>query len=287
MLANWIVQTTTTTGTGDLTLAAVAGFPAASTQFVTNQVMSYAILDDATGTPIERGLGYLNGSGLLVRARPAATMVSGTYTGSLPSAVALPAGTKRVICSPGADTVGSAPGLYPGSGVTGYGDMHPAGLPTTTVSLVPDQVYLIPFRHHIDADVTGFILRLPGTAGAGGTTAKVAAYSIGLDGRPDAKLVESAALSVSSNGYKTFTASRFRPPHRYFVALLSDGAPVVQTQGGLVNMECGLGFSSTLTPVAFLTHAGATGVTFPTTWTLTSQLYNVQRPNIIATTGNP
>lgn len=284
MLGNWIVQTTTTTGAGDLTLAAVSGFPPASTQFVTNQLMAYSILDDATGAPIERGLGYLNGSGQLVRARPGAVMVAGVYSANTPVAVSLPAGTKRVICTPGADSFETSPGQAAGLGMAGYSDMHPMGAGTFSSAVTANLAYVIPFKRAVDKEIAAFVFRMPGTAGAGGTTAKIAAYSVGLNGLPDVKLVESAAVSVASNGFKTCTVTPFRPPSRFFVAFLTDGAPVVSQQGGTSNGDCWLGMSGTMVPFTHLTQAGVTGVTFPATWALAGALFSASRPTILAQT---
>lgn len=63
-------ETTTTTGTGNLTLAgAVAQFQSLNTAFGTNASFEYAIVGQ-TGTEWEVGYGYLSGSTTLVREFP-------------------------------------------------------------------------------------------------------------------------------------------------------------------------------------------------------------------------
>lgn len=108
MIASWVRETTTTTGTGSLTISGVAGyprfvdvFPAGSVNTDLNgSLFPYAILDDATGAPIELGSGVLTNSGnTLVRERVIWTYSGGTFTKVSPSAVSLPAGTKRVVCA--------------------------------------------------------------------------------------------------------------------------------------------------------------------------------------------
>ena len=85
-----VKETTTTTGTGDITLAGAAtGYQAFSSQFATNDVMYYCI---AGGTEWEVGEGYLSGSTTLVRASVKASSNSG-------SAVNFSAGTKDVFCT--------------------------------------------------------------------------------------------------------------------------------------------------------------------------------------------
>ena len=64
-----IKETTTTTGTGDLTLlGAVSQFKAFSPSFATNEPFYYCILGQ-TGTEWEVGKGYLSGATTLVRSR--------------------------------------------------------------------------------------------------------------------------------------------------------------------------------------------------------------------------
>lgn len=285
MLGNWIVQTTTTTGAGNLSLAPVTGYPPLSSQFAVGELLSYVILDDATGAPIERGLGRRDGSGNLVRTKPLASMVSGTYDGADVPAVSLDAGVKRVICSAGPNTDFAVPGVFSGGGPVGYGDANPAGS-VAHLSLVANTVYVLPFVHAVDADVTAFSFRMAGTTGSVGTLAKVAAYSIGLDGLPDVKLVESSTVAVDSTGSKTAAITRFRPPPRYLVALLTNGTPQVQGVSGSIGlMNQGMGFTSIFIPIVHLTHAGATGLTFPTTWALTGVVASVTRPQVIAVCG--
>lgn len=84
-----VKETTTTTGTGNLTLAgAVAQFEAFSTNFAVNAFFYYAIVG-ATGTEWEVGRGYITGATTLVRSQ--------VYQSSNADAlVNLAAGTKDV-----------------------------------------------------------------------------------------------------------------------------------------------------------------------------------------------
>lgn len=101
MLSNWIRQTTTTTGTGDLTLATVSGYNTFHGAFSTAQRFRYNILNDSDGSPIEIGIGHMSDSTTLVRDWVIATMVSGTYTPQENSSgqATLASGTKRVVCT--------------------------------------------------------------------------------------------------------------------------------------------------------------------------------------------
>jgi len=280
MLGNWIKQTTTTTGTGALALAAVSGFPGFSSQFATSERFSYAIIDDATGGPIERGIGYLDGSGDLVRERTMATFVGGTYTGANPSAADLPAGTKRVVCVEGAQTaLTSAPGVWGGASYKGYGDLSGTAA-INNIALTADRAYAVQFAATVDADIDAIIFRVT-TAAASGKLARCAVFSVGGDGLPGIKLAESANIAVDFTGIKQATFTIFRPPPRFFVGIVSDGAPVVQSLGTSFPAGYTMGYDSVLVPHSYIHHAGAAGLTFPGTWTAVGNATNTARPQLV------
>ena len=89
--ADRVKETSTTTGTGDITLAgAVSQFVSFNTAFGTNKRFSYAIVGQ-TGTEWQTGIGYLSGTTTLVRELPQA--------GSASVPVSFTASTKDVFCS--------------------------------------------------------------------------------------------------------------------------------------------------------------------------------------------
>ena len=86
-----VKETSTTTGTGNLTLAgAVSQFRSFNTAFSTNKRFTYAIVGQ-TGTEWESGIGYLSGATTLVREFPQA--------GSAATPVSFTAATLDVFCS--------------------------------------------------------------------------------------------------------------------------------------------------------------------------------------------
>lgn len=284
MLGNWIKQTSTTTGTGALTLAPVSGFPGFSSQFAESERFCYAIIDDSTGGPIERGIGYLDGSGNLVRERPMATFVSGTYTGANASAVDLPAGTKRVVCTEGAQTaLTTNQNLWSGATNTGYGDALLIVGAAGTLAMTADRALAIPFVAAADADITSVKFSVT-TAGGAGTEARIAIYTVGPDGLPGVKLAESSPVLVDSTGVKTATITRMRPPPRFFVCIVTNGAPTLRSFVGGIAMWNAMGFDSVLVPIAYIHHVGATGLAFPATWTPVINLANVARPVLVCMT---
>jgi len=95
--ADRVLETSTTTGTGAITLAgAVAGFRTFNTGLGLNILTDYVIEGvDASNVPTgewETGVGYLSGATTLVRQIPKA--------GSAAVPVSFSAGTKRVFVSP-------------------------------------------------------------------------------------------------------------------------------------------------------------------------------------------
>lgn len=96
LVADRVKETTTTTGTGDLTLAgAVSQFRTFNAAFGTNAWFYYCI-QDADGAAYEVGRGYLSGSTTLVRS---VVFVSSNSN----AAVTLSAGTHTVFCTLAAD----------------------------------------------------------------------------------------------------------------------------------------------------------------------------------------
>lgn len=280
MLGTWIRQTTTTTGTGNLTLSSVSGYPTFSTQFATNQRFKYVILDDSTGAPIEAGIGYLNSTPELVRERIEATMVSGTFDGSTPSAVSLASGTKRVICT---GTAGGlqimAPGVWQDTNKV-YGDsgiINAVGTLATTA----DRAYAVRMTHAVDSEIDAIMFRVT-TAAAAGKLAKVAVFSMGADGLPGVSLAESSSIAVDSTGVKTGTFTAFRPPAEYFACFLSDGTPTIQSAANGMLARNAMGMDGSLSSTKFVHHVGATSLTFPTTWTAVRNASNAPTPQLVA-----
>ena len=92
LFSDRVKDSTTTTGTGDLTLSGSAptGFVTFNSAFGTNAYFYYAI--SSTGAEWEVGIGHLSGATTLVRDTVLASSNSG-------AAVSLSAGTKDVYCT--------------------------------------------------------------------------------------------------------------------------------------------------------------------------------------------
>lgn len=223
---NWARCTTTTTGTGDLTLSSVSGFPTlADMTAPLGQRFCYAILDDSTGAPLETGEGYLSSSTTLVREKVDATFTGGVLDISSPTALSLSAGTKRVIVTSTTRSI-MAPIPYIGSGA-GYKAVSNAALIGAVGSgSYNDQdtsgrLNIFPWIHEYGGEIDAFVINCT-TAGSAGQILRIGLYRVGSNGNPAGLIVESGSIDIASTGVKTSTFTAFvLPPGHYWIALLS------------------------------------------------------------------
>lgn len=227
MLGNWINQTTTTTGTGDLTLSAVTGYPGFNDTFGLDREFYYTILD-ATGLPIETGVGHLSSSTTLVRDRPVVTYSSGVLDDSGPAAISLTSGTKTVICADEAGSRMVAPHVIAPSSTTAYRRVIPhaaMGYTATSVTLTRNRLYFVPIMVS-GVEQIATIRAMNGISGGSGGTQnwKLALYDSLPTGGPGKKLYESGSLAPTSLAELTYTlpASVRLPPGWYWLAIAHD-----------------------------------------------------------------
>ena len=232
MLGNWVRQTTTTTGTGSLTLSSVSGYPTFNDVFGTSRRFVYTILNDSDGKPIESGIGYMSSSTVLVREKVAATYSGGTFDDTSPSAISLAAGTYRVICSASAEAVqGAGKHVLSTASFSNQRLLCSQHFTTNSASssgytVVADQLLFVPFYLTASADVDALAVRV-GTA-ASGKSIRLGIYDVGSDGQPGALLAETSSLSVAGTGDNIGTITRVRlQPGWYFTACVSDGTPII------------------------------------------------------------
>lgn len=111
--ADLVEETSTTTGTGNVTLAgAIAQRQSFNAAFGTNKRFPYVILD-GDATDWEQGIGYLSASDTLVRETVTASSNSG-------SSINLSSNTHKVFCDDIAFTVAKS-GQGRSFAMTGYG----------------------------------------------------------------------------------------------------------------------------------------------------------------------
>lgn len=260
MLGNWIRETTTTTGTGNMTVAAVTGYPRFSTLFALNQRFLYSILADSDGTPIEAGIGYLSATSTLVRERVLATYSSGTYDDTSPAAVSLASGTKRVVCAAVSTAFGSMPYEHqrlPSSGVRGRWGLPGQGHNGAPTGFGHDTAYR--WFHPVKWETPGVIDRVSFYASANtANNFRAAIFQITTDGKPGAILADFGATAISGTGIKHSGALGtpiFLPAGEYLVGIQPDTGSI-SIYGDQYNRPSScLGIASTGLPVAHLYRA--------------------------------
>lgn len=236
MFGNWVRTTTTTTGTGDLTLSSVSGYPTFNDVFGTSRRFYYTILNDSDGTPLEAGIGYLSASTTLVREKVLATYSSSTYDDTSAAALSLAAGTKRVICSTEAGAM-SINALNVNSSATTrvVSPIMPGS--AGSLAVTTNRCYYIPFVISTPRELDAIVFRV--SSGSGTTQAKVGIYTATINGKPGDRIDQSAFQSTGTGASgtrvtATLTQRRY-PPGLYFLAFASDGAPTINSPSSSVH----------------------------------------------------
>lgn len=239
MLANGIKQTSTTSGTGALTIANVTGSVPLAAAFAIGQLFAYSIYTGGDSAPAfrEAGLGYLSASNTLVRAKVSATFDGSTYNQSSPTATDFGGASVTIICTPHAGTLES---MLPtvdktSASVARYIQSAGRNMNQTSLALSPLRLYYMPFLLKTAAPIVSLMLSV-GTAGAASTTARLGLYAMTENGYPGQLLATTGALDVSTTGQKvgTLATPLNLPPGWYVLAVVSDGGPSVNaaTTGG-------------------------------------------------------
>jgi hypothetical protein len=217
VLANRVKETTTTTGTGNITLAgAESGFQSCNSAFGTAGWFVYWIIG---GTEWECGYGHLSAATTLVRDKILDNSSDGT------TALSFSAGTKTVICTP-MEAFSSPlcnPFPYNGDANASIGPLNWTG-PGGTTTVVANRLYLIPFLHVYGGAVVSFKNYVLTAVAA--TKARAGLYRWNpLNGAPDTLVQESTDIDTTTTGMKTttFTALRLKPGW-YWMGFLCSGA---------------------------------------------------------------
>lgn len=220
MFANRVKETTTTTGTGNLTLAGAAtNFETFNSAFGLNRRFSYFIID-ATNNVWESGIGYLSGTTTLVR-ETVLDNSSNTTT-----ALTLSAGTKDVICSPNENLL--IPALSSIRNPSSLGKLLiPFNLGTpegNSVTVTANRLYLRPVLY-LQGGLVSALKTYVGTAVAS-SKARMGLYELASDGAPGRLILESGDINTGGTGMLSAAAvanARVRPGW-YYLAIVASGA---------------------------------------------------------------
>lgn len=257
MLAHWVKQTTTTTGSGALTLAAVSGFPTLNNAVGLNVPVQYHLLRDSDGKPLESGIGHLSDATTFVRDRITSTFKAGVFDSVGATAVNLgtddAAGTWRLVCAPLASgIVLAAPGVDGRTaGVKRYmfSGHQPYNNAGDVKTLTANAQYVVPFKLEFESLVSGCAIEV--TTPQTGSKARVAVYASAADGFVGAKILETGDISSAVAGVKeaVFLAPKRLTPGWYFVAVMSDAGIGVRANAAGQVLSTPFGMTSALMPI--------------------------------------
>lgn len=278
MFGSYCRETTTTTGTGNITLAgAVTGFQALANEFRVNSVgipfqYHIATLDQSY---VESGYGYLSNATTLVRDSAPEFTLSAGVAGS-GSNVNFPSGTKYVHAAPiGRGFMPVLPTINTTAAASERleSTLFPVGT-AGTGTLTNDTVFFVPFFHAV-TDTVDAVCFSNTVAGTNNVVCGI--YSMNpATGRPLGLLANGAAVSSASTGIRvsSFTAIAL-PPGWYFLAMLKQTADGTQrTLSGATDLVYGsqtpLGIDSSQDVIVGFTQAQAYSATLPAVGSLTN-----------------
>lgn len=275
MFASYCRETTTTTGTGNITLAgAVTGFQALANELwdsgtSTGIPFQYHIVT-LDGSQIEAGIGYLSASGTLVRdAAPEFTLTGGVAGSG--SNVNFASGTKYVYAAPvGRGFLPTLPTVNTTAAASErlMGTAVPCGS-AGTATLANNTVFYVPFYHSTmdSVDAVAFSNTVAGT-----NNVVCGIYTMSpATGRPLRLLKSGAAVSSASTGIRvsTFTAIALAPGWYFLAMHKQTGNGTQRSVTGATDLTYGLhtplGIDSSQDQIVGFSEALAYSGTLPTT----------------------
>lgn len=227
MLDVGIKETTATTGTGTLTLNAVANRVRVSQAFGVGDPVSYMI--KSGNGDLEWGVGTAGAGNTLSRDAILATLEGSTFTRN-GSALSLTGTSELIVTEHSASPALAEPSVRtPVAGVY-ISPLLAAGVVGSTIGLTADRLYAIPFVAPAYCDLTG--LGLVVTTLAAGTAYIGVAESVRSGGTyKPGRLLGQGSVNVGSTGIKTDTASyapKLLAGHLYWMLMTCSSAATIR-----------------------------------------------------------
>jgi hypothetical protein len=248
-----VYETTTTSGTGTVTLSSVTGRPRFADAFATGLLVPYALKD---GNNREWGMGTVSAANTLARTVVLATLVSGTYDDTSPAAITLSGGTVDVWCAPlgemipcglaGVRTVSSRKALY---------SAHITNGTITAQTLTADRLYIAPFKLEQAVEINGFLFDMDTNAAT--SKARVGLYLLDASGEPTTVLCETGDIdtTVAAGVLSGSVTAQKIPAGWYGVGFVCSGAIAVKAhtpaQVSIATPFGVEGVGSSMAPVVF------------------------------------
>lgn len=253
-----IKETTATTGTGTVTLAAVVNHARVSQAFGVDSLVSYCLIS-GNGDK-EWGIGTVGAGNTLARSIISATLIGTTYTKN-GSAISLTGTSDLIVTENGASVASGALYLKTPGGAAGWfcPYMVSAGS-LNTFTLSSNRVVYIPFQMQA-ALFAITVLGLEVTTLVAGSTVQLALYDSAIVSGvvvPGVR-IENSTFDSSTTGVKT-SAINFtpRPGAVYWIAVSSAFSPVIRgiSAAGVTGMRFGNQLAA-VNPVFFVQSVGS------------------------------
>ena len=275
MIGDWIEATSSTGGSGALTLADVPGSPnythvfgASGSRLVSYTVLEFTDSSRATIAKSETGVGSINlSTGVLTRTVPRLTWNGTTYNNTTPSALAFGSTPDniRITCGPHSWRAdGSSPFYRITSPSSAFRSFHTIGYSAGSNNTVQANLETYVPHYWAGGAFDGYAIWLDQASATGPSGLKVAIYEVSSDGGPGAMLVDmqSTPLDIRNGGTTgvfvsaTLAAPVYLPPGWYYVAMLAQVTAGVRGQS--------ITFHSVYTPLGSYPNGGGTPITFAT-----------------------
>lgn len=262
MLDVGIKETTTTTGTGTVTLSAITGFARVSSEFQSPDAVMY-VLESGNGDK-EWGIGTPGAGNTFARTYVAKTDVSGTRTEVGAMAISL-TGTSTLTVTPHVAAPAIALNRVNVQGASAViSPMLSVGSANSTIALGANRAYAMAFAAPSSAHMLTGLGLVVTTLAAGTAYIGVAESAVNSSGAfKPGRLLGQGSVSTSTTGVKTDTSSylpRLKPGHVYWLVLISSAAATIRAIGSanILNM-LGLSPSDGITPYTWLFNDSLTG----------------------------
>lgn len=235
MLDNNIQESTTTTGTGDITLGGASENGRTFTsRFNTNERFNYFV-DDGSGS-WESGIGYLSGTTTLVRETP--------LDGSAATPISFAAGTKQVFVANSSQLlqpcipVNNRPSDISASAHFTYQQL-------STQNLSADTQYFAPFLFNNMRTPTYLATDILTAGGTGANKFRIGIYTISPDGHASSLIFESADLDPSTTGVKKASLAGLNLKRGwYYVSIVTDVAITIRANNYVYQLEHPMGWTN-------------------------------------------
>lgn len=221
MLANGVKETTTTTGTGTVSLSAVSGFPRFSQGLAVGQFVDYAI---KSGNNWEWGFGRVAAGNTLERYRVTAKFEGGTYTKNPATGVNL-SGTSEVFGTVHDSSLGVS-GRADSPVVFNALHAQTSAFGGSANINFPNRLIVFPWLWPLGVDrvATGIKINV-GTVGTA-TQVVLALIDYGAAFASSKVLASTGPIAVNTTGLKTatFSAPVYCPSPRMGIAFVANGS---------------------------------------------------------------